>query len=278
MHASGRLLNGGWLGGAALHASGLGAAEVSNCVLWGNVGVTAINVGDTVVNYSIVEGGWSGPGNGNSDADPLFGTGPGGAWTSPPVFDPSTNTTVFTNASASFEPGDLAGMQFNPKLGQSRVLHIRDNGTTTISVTGNFTTMFIGNYAAPNGNEPYQVFDARVRSGSPAIDSGNNAAVPAGITTDLAGQPRFADDPATPDAGLGIPPIVDRGAYEFQPCLGDLDGDGAVGILDFLALLAAWGPCGGACAVPSCPADLDRDCAIGITDFLTLLSAWGPCS
>src|SRR5206468_217637 len=30
--------------------------------------------------------------------------------------------------------------------------------------------------------------------GSPAVDSGNNAAVPVGITTDLAGLPRFFDD------------------------------------------------------------------------------------
>ena len=55
---------------------------------------------------------------------------------------------------------------------------------------------------------------------------------------------------------------------------GDLDGDGLVGITDFLALLAAWGPCAAPCP-PSCPADLDGDCAVGITDFLTLLANWG---
>jgi choice-of-anchor B domain-containing protein len=54
---------------------------------------------------------------------------------------------------------------------------------------------------------------------------------------------------------------------------GDLDGDGQVGILDFLALLAAWGPCPGACP-PSCPADLNGDCEVGIVDFLTLLANW----
>jgi hypothetical protein len=54
---------------------------------------------------------------------------------------------------------------------------------------------------------------------------------------------------------------------------GDLDGDGTVGILDFLALLAAWGPCPAACP-PACPADLDRDCSVGILDFLTLLANW----
>lgn len=54
-------------------------------------------------------------------------------------------------------------------------------------------------------------------------------------------------------------------------CLGDLDGDGAVGIVDFLGLLAAWGP------NPGHPADLDGDGTVGIQDFLQLLANWGPC-
>ena len=54
---------------------------------------------------------------------------------------------------------------------------------------------------------------------------------------------------------------------------GDLDGDGIVGINDFLLLLAAWGPCPDPCP-PSCAADLDGDCSVGITDFLMLLANW----
>ncbi len=52
----------------------------------------------------------------------------------------------------------------------------------------------------------------------------------------------------------------------------DLDGDGFVGIDDFLQLLAAWGPCGG------CPEDTDNDGEVGILDFLDLLAEWGPVS
>ena len=52
---------------------------------------------------------------------------------------------------------------------------------------------------------------------------------------------------------------------------GDVDRDGAVGILDFLALLGAWGPCADCGA---CPADLDGDCQVGITDLLALLANW----
>jgi hypothetical protein len=55
---------------------------------------------------------------------------------------------------------------------------------------------------------------------------------------------------------------------------GDLDGDGAVGITDFLALLAAWGPCADPCPPSACPADLDGDCTVGISDFLALLANW----
>ena len=54
-------------------------------------------------------------------------------------------------------------------------------------------------------------------------------------------------------------------------CPGDIDGDGTVGINDFLDLLAAWGP------NPGHPADLDGDGVVGINDFLDLLAAWGPC-
>ena len=56
--------------------------------------------------------------------------------------------------------------------------------------------------------------------------------------------------------------------------LGDLTGDGVVGIDDFAELLADWGPCPGACS--ACPADLDGDCIVGIRDFLILLANWTP--
>jgi hypothetical protein len=54
---------------------------------------------------------------------------------------------------------------------------------------------------------------------------------------------------------------------------GDLDGDGDVDTVDFLALLQAWGPCP-APPVP-CPADLDDDGEVSVTDFLLLLQNWG---
>jgi hypothetical protein len=59
--------------------------------------------------------------------------------------------------------------------------------------------------------------DVRLYFGSACIDAGDNTAIPAGVTTDLDGNPRRLDDPATADTGAGVPPIVDMGAYEFVP-------------------------------------------------------------
>ncbi len=58
-------------------------------------------------------------------------------------------------------------------------------------------------------------------------------------------------------------------------CIADIDGTGDVGIVDFLDLLADWGPCP---ALPApCENDFDRDGVVGILDFVFLLSKWGPC-
>ncbi len=54
---------------------------------------------------------------------------------------------------------------------------------------------------------------------------------------------------------------------------GDIDGDGVVGIDDFLAILGLWGPCDEPCP-PTCLGDLDGDCQIGITDFLIVIGNW----
>ena len=79
------------------------------------------------------------------------------------------------------------------------------------------------------------------------------------------------------DGDVGYSPTFDNDADNiflisnlFGDCA-DLDGDGAVGIVDLLELLAQWGSC------PGCPADLDGDDRVDITDFLAMLATWGPC-
>jgi parallel beta-helix repeat protein len=61
--------------------------------------------------------------------------------------------------------------------------------------------------------------DLRLGPASFAVDAGNDTLVPGGLLTDLAGLPRFFDDPSVPDTGIGPPgtPIVDMGAYERIP-------------------------------------------------------------
>ncbi len=53
-------------------------------------------------------------------------------------------------------------------------------------------------------------------------------------------------------------------------CPADVDGDGAVGIQDLLALLGSWGNTGG-------PADVNGDGLVDVQDLLELLASWGPC-
>ncbi len=76
--------------------------------------------------------------------------------------------------------------------------------------------------------------DLRLRSGSPATDSGSNLAVPPGVQFDLIGLRRFVDDPKMPDKGVGAPPIVDIGACEHAPesLPGDANCDGVFDFYD----------------------------------------------
>ncbi len=81
---------------------------------------------------------------------------------------------------------------------------------------------------------------------SPCIDAGDNRAVPLGITTDLEGQFRFVNVPASADTGVCTPgaPIVDMGAYELQAsplCPSDADRDGDVDLDDLQLLLFNFG-------------------------------------
>jgi hypothetical protein len=100
--------------------------------------------------------------------------------------------------------------------------------------------------------------DLRLWCLSPLINAGKKSAV-CGIATDIRGAPRIG----------GSKP--DMGVYEAPPGPADLDGDGTIGVTDFLALLAAWG------TNPGHSADFDGDGMVGVMDFLQLLAEWGPC-
>ena len=119
----------------------------------------------------------------------------------------------------------------------------------------------------------------RLRPGSPCIDAGNNEADidanSSGVQplpdTDLDGNPRFVDDPATPDDGAGVPPIVDLGAYEYTP--GDVDGDGDADLNDYAVFAECLAgpdettPPGGCTQEQFDKTDLDADDDVDLGDF-----------
>jgi hypothetical protein len=99
------------------------------------------------------------------------------------------------------------------------VAGIFNDGLSSVSVSYCDTQDGIGGTGNIGADPLFRAYPADLRLGtpSPAVDAGNNAAVPGGVTTDLSGLPRFFDDPAVPDTGAGTPPIVDMGAYERVP-------------------------------------------------------------
>lgn len=125
--------------------------------------------------------------------------------------------------------------------------------------------------------------DLRLGAGSPAIDAGDNALVPADgfdldgdmdtsepIPFDVAGEQRLTDDPATPDTGAGTAPIVDIGAHEAgageSPCVGDIDGDGLINFADLNTLLGVFNEVG-----EGLPGDFDGDDDVDFADLNALL-------
>lgn len=58
--------------------------------------------------------------------------------------------------------------------------------------------------------------------GSPGADAGDNLSAPAGVSTDLDGNPRCADAPLVPDPGSGAAPLIEIGPCEVQNTLCEL--------------------------------------------------------
>ena len=85
-----------------------------------------------------------------------------------------------------------------------------------------------------------------IGAGSPCIDAGDNRAAAGWNPLDYGGNPRFYDDPATVDKGVGPAPIIDIGLYEYFDCNGN-------GIYDACDLT-----CIPPCDVPGC--GLSADC------------------
>ena len=107
---------------------------------------------------------------------------------------------------------------------------------------------------------------------SPAIDAGDNTALPSGVGTDLGGFARFVDQPLRVDTGVGPGPIVDMGAYELQQiCYGDADADRDVDLDDLQLFLFNFG----SAVLPYTNGDADGDGDVDLDDLQLLLFYFG---
>jgi predicted outer membrane repeat protein len=125
---------------------------------------------------------------------------------------------------------------------------------------------------------------AALADGSPCIDSGDAAFLPADefdldddgdtgetLPLDLDGRKRIAGR------------NVDRGAFEFQSCPADIapqadQGDGEVNVDDLVGVLLSWGACPQPCPPPlGCAADIVPNCAVDVDDLIAVILGWGAC-
>ena len=165
-------------GGGAIEATN--NTTVLNCVVYDNGpnGMNFLGDGNTIVNSTIVVNVYYGVA--------FFATG-----------NSIVNSIIWSHTAGSIFLGPSAGLS----VSYSDIEGGGFAGAGNIQATPLF-----------NGTP-----DVRLAPGFAGIDAGNNAAVPAGTTTDFGGLPRFFDDPEAPNVGAGSPPIVDMGATERVP-------------------------------------------------------------
>jgi hypothetical protein len=131
-----------------------------------------------------------------------------------------TNSILWGNSGPS--DAQMYNLGSTPRIGCSDIQDSRGSGpgwdaSLGIDGGGNLDTdpLFV-DAAGVDGIPGTPDDDLRLQPTSPAVDAGDNAAVPITVTLDLAGNPRCVDIPEVPDTGAGTPPIVDMGAYEVQ--------------------------------------------------------------
>lgn len=207
-----------------------------------------------------------------------------------------TNNIVAFNSSGIYDDGTgTVGLQSNCVYGNTAYDY---SGVTDPTGTdGNVSTdpRFV-RPAAPGIDGQWATADddygdLRLQITSPCIDAGRNDDVPSDITIDFGGRPRLVDNPSTPDTGAGTPPIVDMGAYEYQPtAAADFNDDLTVDAVDLQIFAAcatgpaipyaASPPTAGGCSLwadnaDKIPADLDKDGDVDMVDFGTLQRCYG---
>ena len=273
--------------GSGLVSHGDSLPIVTNCILWNN---RPHQIGDDpgfppdppIVKYSDVQGGWSGPGANNIDADPLF-VDPNGADDVPGTLDDNVRLMP---GSPCFDAGDNLALPLDSS-------DLDDDGVTTepIPVDLDGQPRFVDDSGTPDTGNPDGI--------NPLVDMGAYEFGPPDLCADDDGDglvtichipPGNPDNartitvgvnavrahlahgdhcgPCEEDDGLLLGDSSDEDQHE---CSTDLDDSGGVGAADLAELLGAWGP------NPGHPADLDGDGNVGPLDLALVLGNWGPC-
>jgi hypothetical protein len=248
--------------GGALHVVSNAAPLLVNCTFAGNTsplgGALSNNSGATAANCTFTENSASNRGGG------VFQTSGGASLT-------LENSVLWNNSDAS---GTDETGQLTIANGSSTVRYSCIQNYSAAGVDGNiaFDPLFV-DADGPDNTAGTADDDLRLQAGSPAIDAGDNGAVPVGVTTDLNGIPRFINDPDTTDTGNGTAPIVDMGAFEFfvgcPSTCGDIDGTGGnIDLVDFASFAVCFNALPS--SSPSCAcSDLNLDGTINLIDFAT---------
>ncbi len=255
-------------GGAGIYTF-WGSALIENCLFednLGNAGGAIGNVDGALSirsctfrgNYGFYGGGVGSFGGSMELANSLFANnlGEGGAAIYCERCDANiVNCTVVGNVADSVGGGLMTYDDSRPSLrgcllfsnGGGEIVDFDSGSETSVSysnIPGGWPG--VGNIDADPLFVAAGAGDYRLAPDSPCIDAGDNFAIPAGVTLDLAGLPRFHDDVVTLDTGAGAPPVVDLGAYEFDgtspiDCPGDIDDDGSIELDDLSIVLAHFG-------------------------------------
>jgi hypothetical protein len=201
---TGNQVYGGGSGGAVYLQSG--APTLVNCIVNGNL-ANGYGGGIFIAGGSAVLAQMTLSGN-----EALWEKGAG-------IYNAGTGTPVVRN---SIVWGNAGGAQIEATTGsplpdvQTTLVAGGYPGTGNVDIDPGFVRnpdSGDGSWASRNDND---YGDLRLRFSSGAIDAGDNSAVPAGITADFDGNPRFVDIVSVADTGIGTPPLVDLGAYEAQ--------------------------------------------------------------
>ena len=127
-----------------------------------------------------------------------------GSWSANGEYDPVKNETTLLNASASYEPNELAGKLINIDTKQSFQAIILSNSETLIVVSGDLEPLaLIG--------ADFKIIDYRPGALSALLDQGSNTS-PASVDLDLNPRPVDVVGIGFDGAGQGF----DIGVYEFQ--------------------------------------------------------------